>query len=84
MWLKKDLIDTRARFWVLMAGGSTLVAACDTVGVNRRTGRRHRTPGAPRGKEVGAGYCEDQSSSFNQPEGTPIDSVVRCAELGND
>lgn len=35
MWLKKDLIDKRARFWVLMAGGSTLVAACDTVGVNR-------------------------------------------------
>ena len=42
MWLKKDLIDKRARFWVLMAGGSTLVAACDTVGVNRRTGRRWR------------------------------------------
>ena len=37
MWLKKDLIDKQARFWVLMAGGSTLVAACDTVGVNRRT-----------------------------------------------
>ena len=42
MWLKKDLIDKRAWFWVLMAGGSTLVAACDTVGVNRRTGRRWR------------------------------------------
>ena len=42
MWLKKDLIDKQARFWVLMAGGSTLVAACDTVGVNRRTGRRWR------------------------------------------
>ena len=37
MWLKKDLIDKQARFWVLMAQGSTLVAACDTVGVNRRT-----------------------------------------------
>jgi len=42
MWLKKDLIDKQARFWVLMAEGSTLVAACDTVGVNRRTGRRWR------------------------------------------
>ena len=42
MWLKKDLIDKQARFWVLMAGGATLVAACDTVGVNRRTGRRWR------------------------------------------
>ena len=42
MWLKKDLIDKRAQFWVLMARGSTLVAACDTVGVNRRTGRRWR------------------------------------------
>ena len=31
MWLKKDLIDKQARFWVLMAQGSTLVAACDTV-----------------------------------------------------
>ena len=37
MWLKKDLIDKQARFWELMAQGSTLVAACDTVGVNRRT-----------------------------------------------
>lgn len=38
----KDLIDKQARFWVLMAGGSTLVAACATVRVNRRTGRRWR------------------------------------------
>jgi len=26
MWSKKELIDKHARFWVLMAGGSTLTA----------------------------------------------------------
>lgn len=39
---KKELIDKQARFWVLMAGGSTLQAACDAVGVNRATGRHWR------------------------------------------
>ncbi len=42
MWSKKELIEKQARFWVLMAAGSTLQAACDAVGVNRRTGRRWR------------------------------------------
>jgi len=42
MWSKKDLIEKQARFWVLMAQGSTLQAACDAVGVNRRTGRHWR------------------------------------------
>lgn len=65
MWLKKDLIDKRARFWVLVAGGSSLVAACDTVGVNRRTGRRWRqaTGGQiPRKKPLSSGryLCLDE------------------------
>lgn len=38
MWTKKELIEKRARFWVVIAGGSALQAACDAVGVNRRTG----------------------------------------------
>ena len=42
MWSKKELIDKQARFWVLMAQGATLIAACDAVGVNRRTGRHWR------------------------------------------
>ncbi len=42
MWTKKELIEKQARFWVLMAAGSTLQAACDAVGVNRRTGRHWR------------------------------------------
>lgn len=42
MWSKKELIDKQARFWLLMAQGSTLQAACDAVGVNRRTGRHWR------------------------------------------
>ena len=42
MWSKKELIDKQARFWVLMAGGSTLTAACEAVGVNRVSGRRWR------------------------------------------
>jgi IS30 family transposase len=39
---KKERIDQEAQFWVLMAQGSTLTAACDAVGVNRRTGHRWR------------------------------------------
>jgi hypothetical protein len=42
MWSKQELIDKQARFWVLMAGGSTLTAACEAVGVNRMSGRRWR------------------------------------------
>ena len=42
MWSKFELVEKQARFWVLMARGSTLTAACDAVGVNRRTGRRWR------------------------------------------
>ena len=42
MWSKQELIDKQARFWVLMAGGSTLTAASETVGVTRATGRKWR------------------------------------------
>ncbi len=42
MWSKKEMIEKQARFWVVMAAGSTLQAACDAVGVNRLTGRRWR------------------------------------------
>ena len=42
MWSKKELIDKRAEFWVVLARGSTLQAACDAVGVNRRTERHWR------------------------------------------
>ncbi len=42
MWSKKELVDRQAEFWVVLARGSTLQAACDAVGVNRRTGRRWR------------------------------------------
>src|ERR1035437_10831248 len=42
MWSKKELIDKQARFWVLIAGGSTLTAACEAVAVSRATGRHWR------------------------------------------
>ena len=42
VWSKSELIEKQARFWVLMSAGSTLQAACDAVGVNRRTGRHWR------------------------------------------
>ncbi|WP_035763313.1 IS30 family transposase, partial [Arthrobacter sp. H20] len=42
MLSKKERIEKEARFWVLMAQGSTLTAVCDAVGVNRQTGRRWR------------------------------------------
>jgi transposase, IS30 family len=58
MLSKKERIDKEARFWVLMAQGSTLIAACEAVGVDRRTGRRWRqaTGGRiPRKKPVPSG-----------------------------
>src|SRR5476651_678533 len=42
MSTKKELIDKQARFWMLMAGGSTLTAACEALGVHRQTGRKWR------------------------------------------
>ena len=42
MWSKYELVEKQARLWVLITQGSTLAAACDAVGVNRRTGRRWR------------------------------------------
>ena len=39
---KKELIDKQAQFWVWMAKGLTLQAACDAVGVSRATGRHWR------------------------------------------
>jgi uncharacterized membrane protein len=44
MLSKKERIDKEALFWVLMAQGPTLIAACEAVGVHRRTGRRWRQP----------------------------------------
>ena len=42
VWSKKELIEKQARFWELMALGSALQAACDAVGVDRRSGRHWR------------------------------------------
>jgi hypothetical protein len=35
MWSRKELIEKRARFWLVIAGGLTLQAVCDAVGVDR-------------------------------------------------
>ena len=35
-------IENHDAFWALLAKGSTLIAACEAVGVDRRTGRRWR------------------------------------------
>jgi len=42
MSTKKELIVRQVLFWVLMAGGSTLTAACEAAGVHRATGRKWR------------------------------------------
>ncbi|WP_082368893.1 helix-turn-helix domain-containing protein [Arthrobacter sp. ERGS1:01] len=42
MHSKTERIAKEAQFWVLMAQGSTLIAACNAVGVDGRTGRRWR------------------------------------------
>jgi hypothetical protein len=52
MWSKFELVEKQARFWVLMAQGSTLTAACDAVRVNRRTGRRWRQATGGRTRDV--------------------------------
>jgi IS30 family transposase len=44
MLSKKDRIDKEARFWVLMAQGSTLIAACEAVGVDRRLSEPEKPP----------------------------------------
>ena len=42
MSTKQELIDKQPRFWELLAGGSTLTAACEAVRVHRATGRKWR------------------------------------------
>ncbi len=42
MLSRKESIEKQAAFWVLIAKGSTLQAACDAVGVNRQSGRHWR------------------------------------------
>ena len=42
MWSRKELIDKQARFWVLMAQGSSAAGGVDAVGVDQRTGRHWR------------------------------------------
>src|SRR5450756_927479 len=55
---KQELIDKQPRFWGLIAGGLTLTAACEAVGVHRATGckRRQATGGRiPRKQPVSSG-----------------------------
>jgi transposase, IS30 family len=42
MSTKQELIDKQPRFWEMLAGGSTLTAACEAVRVHRATGRKWR------------------------------------------
>ena len=42
MLSRKESIKKQAAFWALIAKGSTLQAACDAVGVDRRSGRYWR------------------------------------------
>ena len=62
MLSRKESIEKQAAFWVLIAKGSTLQAACDAVGVDRRSGRhwRQATGGmVPRKKPTPSGrYLE--------------------------
>ncbi len=42
MSTKQELLDKQPRFWEMLAGGSTLTAACEAVRVHRATGRKWR------------------------------------------
>ena len=42
-----------------------------------QSGCHHKTQGMPMGARRVLSYCEVQSSSFNEPAGTPIESVVK-------
>ncbi|MDT7707432.1 MAG: hypothetical protein QOG20_3039 [Pseudonocardiales bacterium] len=53
VWSRRELVDMEAGFWVELGAGKTLQAACDAVGVDRRTGRRWRRVAGAR--HIGSG-----------------------------
>ena len=70
MSTKQELIDKQPRFWELLAGGSTLTAACEAVRVHRATGRKWRLATGRRSVDV--------------PPGTGIGPTVRAVSAGSD
>jgi hypothetical protein len=40
VWSREEQVDNRVRFWELLKTGTSIAAACEMLGVSRRTGRR--------------------------------------------
>jgi len=40
VWSKEEQVSNRDRFWSMLGSGVSVTAACEDLGVNRRTGRR--------------------------------------------
>lgn len=40
VWSREEQVANRERFWSMVGGGVSVTAACEDLGVNRRTGRR--------------------------------------------
>lgn len=68
----KEIVGTQARFWVLIAVRSTLQAACNAVGADRRSGRHCRQA------TVGRSHGRNPEPSGRYPG---QDDRLRIAEL---
>ncbi len=79
MGSKKELIDKQARFWVLMAQGSTLIAACDAVGVNDEPAV---TGGQATGGQVPRKKLKSSSGYPGLEEHLQIDDLHRAGRAG--
>ena len=40
VWSKEEQVANRDRFWSMVGSGVSVTAACEDLGVTRRTGRR--------------------------------------------
>ena len=40
VWSKEEQVANRDRFWSMLGSGVSVTAACEDLGVHRRTGRR--------------------------------------------
>jgi IS30 family transposase len=40
VWSREEQVANRERFWSMVGSGVSVTAACEDLGVNRRTGRR--------------------------------------------
>ena len=82
MSTKQELIDKQPRFWEMLAGGSTLTAACKAVRVHRATGRKWRLAAGgriPRKRPVPSGRYLSLEDPAGQVDTQPEAEIVQGA-----